>query len=65
MTTHLKIAELTAEKVSRIKALEEETGFQIMAFEPAVEIAMPSEDQLSKIKELEAELNVTLVAYNA
>jgi len=63
MTSHLKIAELSDEKVSKIKALEAETGFQIMAFEPAVEVAVPSEDQLAKIKELEGELNVTLLAY--
>ena len=64
MITHLKIAELSDDSVSKIKALEEETGFHIMAFEPEVELAMPTADQLAKIRELEEELNVTLLAYD-
>ena len=65
MSTHLKIAELYDDSVSKIKALEEETGFHIMAFGPEVELAMPTADQLAKIRELEEELNVTLLAYDA
>lgn len=64
MNSHLKIAELTDEDVTKITALENETGFHIMAFEPEVKLASPTGDQLSKIKELEEKLNVTLLAYN-
>ena len=65
MVSHLKIAQLSAESVSKINALEKETGFQIMAFEPAVTIADLTDHQLAKIKELEGELQVTLLAYEA
>ena len=63
MKPHFKIAELADESVSKIKALEKETGFHIMAFEPEIELAMPTADQLARIKELEKEINVNLLAY--
>ena len=65
MATHLKIAALSEESVLKIKNLEDETGFHIMAFEPEVKLATPTADQLSKIKQLENELKVTLLAYDA
>jgi hypothetical protein len=65
MGTHLKIAALSEDNVSKIRALEAETGFHIMAFEPEVKLATPTADQLANIKQLEAELKVTLLAYDA
>jgi hypothetical protein len=65
MDTHLKIAALSKDSVSKIRALEDETGFHIMAFEPEVKLATPTADQLAKIKLLEKELKVTLLAYDA
>ena len=62
---NLKIAELSQEKISKIRALEENTGFHIMAFEPGIKLARPTADQLAQIRELEAELNVTLLAYDS
>jgi len=62
---HLKIAELDHDNVNKIRALEEHTGFHIMAFEPAVKQSAPTEEQLNHIKSLEKELNVTLLAYEA
>jgi hypothetical protein len=65
MGQHLKIAELDQDNVSKIRALEENTGFHIMAFEPAVTLSAPTEEQLNQIQSLEKELNVTLLAYEA
>ena len=65
MGTHLKIASLSKNSVAKIRVLEEETGFHIMAFEPEVKLAIPNSDQLAKIKQLEKELKVTLIAYDA
>jgi hypothetical protein len=65
MGTHLKIAALSEDSVAKIRALEAETGFHIMAFEPEVHLATPTADQLAKIKLLEKELKVTLLAYDA
>jgi len=65
MGTHLKIAALSEDSVLKIKTLEDETGFHIMAFEPEVKLATPTADQLAKIKLLEKELKVTLLAYDA
>ena len=65
MGKHLKIAALSEENVSKIKTLEVETGFHIMAYEPEVTLATPTADQLAKIKQLEKELKVTLLAYDA
>ena len=60
----LKIAELTPEKVAKLTKLEDEFGFQLMAFEFGVKFAEPTAAQLEKIKELEKELNITLLAFN-
>jgi hypothetical protein len=60
----MKIADLSEDRVAKIRALEEETGFHIMALEPGLSLARPTSDQLTKIIALEAELNVTLLAYD-
>ena len=65
MSIHLKIAELSKDNVLKIRALEEEMGFHIMAYKSAVKFAVPTEEQLAKIRELELELDVTLLAYEA
>lgn len=59
----LKIATLSKEDVSKIRTLEQETGFHIMAFEPGYKFAAPDAEQLTKVKKLEEELGVTLLAY--
>ena len=63
MYPHLKLATLSEEGTKKIQELEKQTGFQIMAFEGEVVLAMPTPDQLEKIRKLEEELNVTLLAY--
>jgi len=64
MSTHLKIANLIPEQVAKIRALEKETGFHLMALEPAIKLAAPTAEQLAQLRELEAELEVTLLAYD-
>jgi hypothetical protein len=59
----LKIAELTEEKIAKIREMEKEFGFHIMAFEPGYNFAQPSGEQLVKLQELEKALGVTLLAY--
>ena len=64
MTQHLKIAKLDKDAVTRIEALEQETGKHIMAFDEPLSFAMLSRDQLNRIQALEQELGVTLIVYD-
>ena len=63
MGEHLKIANLSAENIARMRALEDSLGVHIMAFEPAVKLAKLTDVQLAEIKALEEELGVTLIVY--
>ena len=62
---NLKIAKLEATAVKKLEALEESTGFQIMAYEEGCTFAQPSKEQLVEIDKLEKELGVTLLAYKS
>lgn len=63
MSEHLKIAALDEAAEAKIRALEDELGKHIMAYEPSVRVARLSADQLAKIQTLEKELGVTLLVY--
>jgi len=64
MYGNLKIATVDNATVAKIKALEEDIGKHIMAFEPGVSLAMLSADEIQKIEALEKEAGVTLLVYN-
>jgi hypothetical protein len=61
---NLKIATVDEATIEKIKALEEELGKHIMAFEPGVKLAHLSMDEVQKIEALEKEAGVTLLVYN-
>ena len=63
MTQFLKIAHLDDDEVDRIRELEVALDRHIMAFEPGLEIADLSEEQLAQIRALEEDLGVTLLVY--
>ena len=60
----LKIADLTPEKVAKLRELEEKFGFQLMAFEAGEKFAEPNAEQLAAIQSVEKEMDVTLLAFN-
>jgi hypothetical protein len=59
----MKIANLDEEGIKRIQQMEEAMGTLIVALEPHVPLAELSEEQLAKLKDLEDELDVVLIAY--
>lgn len=63
MAQHLKIATLSEDGAAKLKELESEMDFQIMAFEPGTQLAELTKQQLNRIKNLEDELGVTLLVY--
>lgn len=60
---HLKIAELSDEQRQQLQALEQELSAHILALEPKVSLLDLSAAQLSRLKEVEEQLGVVLVAY--
>ena len=64
MAEFLKIAELSADDVKKIRGLEESLGTHIMAYQPGLKMAELSDDQLGAVKGVEDELGVILLAYN-
>jgi hypothetical protein len=63
MAQQLKIAHLDETAVAKIRALEKETGKQIMAFESGPPFAELSSDHLNKVQALENELGAVLLVY--
>lgn len=63
MTQFYQIASLNKTDLERIQQLEQDLGRHIMAFEPGLDIADLSDEQLARIKALEEELDVTLLVY--
>lgn len=63
MTEFYQIAKLDDGGVERIRELEQELNRHIMAFEPGLDIAALSEEQIARIAALEEELGVTLLVY--
>ena len=64
MYANLKIASVDEATVARIKALEEEIGKHIMAFDRGVTFARLTPDEVQKVEVLEKETGVTLLVYN-
>ena len=59
----LRIAQLDASSVSKIKALEQDIGKLVLALEPRVQVAKLQQAQLDRVQRLEKELGVILLAY--
>lgn len=60
---HLKIAELDDEQQAQLRALEQELSAQILALEPKVSLLDLSPAQLRRLKAVEEQMGVVLVAY--
>jgi hypothetical protein len=65
MSEFLKVATLSSDAINEIRELESATGKHIMAFEPGLQIASLSDQDLRKVKDLEAKLNVTLLVFDS
>lgn len=62
-TPQIRIAKLDDATLDKIKVMEEEFGHSIVALEPYYPAAQLTEDQIKKLKALEKELGVVLLAY--
>lgn len=61
----LRYARLDREKIAMLHELEGKIGTWVIAVEPAATMTEINDDQLKKLKELEEELGVILLAYKA
>ncbi|HSO05841.1 MAG TPA: hypothetical protein VLW45_01265 [Pelomicrobium sp.] len=59
---NVHIAPLDADQLDRLRALEQELGASVVAYEP-VRFAGLSDDQVRRLQALERELGVVLLAY--
>jgi len=64
-TSHMKVAQLDQLRENRIRELEKDIGFQILALHPETQQAHLSKDQTERLQLMERELGVTLVAYES
>jgi hypothetical protein len=59
----MKVAKLDEERLTKLRALEDDLGVCLVALEPAYRLAELSEDELRAIKAGEDEMEVVLLAY--
>jgi hypothetical protein len=64
MAEFLKIAELGKDDVAKIRGLEESLGTHIMAFQPGLQMADLTNEQIRILKDVEDQLSVILLAYD-
>ena len=63
--SQLRYARLDREKLAMLHELEGKLGTWIIAVEPATTMTEISDEQLQKLKALEEELGIILLAYKA
>jgi hypothetical protein len=61
----MRIANLTAEQLEKVKELETDLGTWVVAVEPEIRLADLTEAQVKKLQAVEKELGVILLAYEA
>ncbi|MFO7680935.1 MAG: hypothetical protein R6X34_12870 [Chloroflexota bacterium] len=64
MAEFLKIAKLNEQDVAKIRALEEAMGTHIMAYQPGLQMADLTAEQVQALQGVENELGVILLAYD-
>ena len=64
MQPQIRIASLDATTLDKIKGMEEVFGCPILALEPYFSPAPLNEQQVQRLKALEKELSVVLLAYS-
>ncbi len=64
-TVQRKYARLNKDALSKVQALEKETGTILVAYEKESPYANLSEEQVKRVQQLEKELGVVLLAYKA
>jgi hypothetical protein len=62
-TVQRKYARLNKDALTKIQALEKETGTLLVAYETASPYANLTEEQVRRIQQMEKELGVILLAY--
>ena len=62
-TPRLRIAKLDDTNLEKLQSMEQEFGSRIVALEPYYPPAELTQDQLNRLKTLEKELQVVLLAY--
>ena len=62
-TPQIRIANLDSETLDKIHVMEEELGHSIVALEPYYPPAKLTDAQVGRLKSLEQELGVVLLAY--
>ena len=60
---NLQVASLSPEQIEKLKALEEQLGAVVVAYEQNYRFASLTEDQIALLQEAERDLGVTLLAY--
>jgi hypothetical protein len=60
----MRYAELDKARLEKVRALEEELGSYVVAFEPKIPFARLTQDQLKRLQAAEDELGVVLLAYD-
>ena len=63
--SQLRYARLDREKIAMLHELESKLGSWVIAVEPASTVAEVNNEQLEKIKKLEKEMGMVLLAYKA
>ncbi len=63
--TRMRTAQLDEKRLSRLRALEDELGFCLVALEQDFHLADLSEEQLRRVQAAEKEMGVVLLAYDS
>ena len=61
--SEMRIAQLDDDRLAKVKALEDELGYCIVAVEREFSLASLSADQVRKLQAAEEEMGVVLLAY--
>ena len=64
MAEFLKIAALESDDVAKIRDLEASLGTHIMAFQPGLQMAELTDEQVEAVQSVEEKLGVILLAYD-
>lgn len=64
MSEFLKIANLDADDVAKVRGLEKSLGTHIMAYQPGLQMADLTDEQIQAMKSVEDQLGVILLAYD-
>lgn len=64
MAEFLKIAKLETGDVTKIKGLEKSLGRHIMAYQPGLQMANLTDEQIQSVKDVEEQLGAILLVFD-